>query len=105
MVLQTDYPHVDSGVYVLRLEGGKYYVGSSEDIHRRLSNHSSEWTKRYNPIEVVDTFPAYTGLKDLEREVTLMYMKEHGWENVRGAGWTKVDMKRPPKALRPRTSA
>lgn len=94
------HPHINSGVYVLRLENGKFYVGASEDIHRRLSNHSAAWTQEHQPIEVEDVFPAHTGLKDLEREVTLMYMREHGWENVRGAGWTRVNMSNPPRVLR-----
>lgn len=98
--MSLDQPHVNSGVYVLRCEDGKFYVGKSRDIYQRLSSHNAAWTEEYHPVEVEEVFPAEVGLKELEREVTLMYMREHGWENVRGAGWTKVEMKRPPKALR-----
>lgn len=103
MVLE--HPHINSGVYVLRCEQGKYYVGKSRDIYQRLSSHDTAWTNEYHPIEIEDVFPAEVGLKELEREVTLMYMREHGWENVRGAGWTKTDMSRPPTPLREKPSA
>lgn len=99
-VMERDHPHVASGVYALRLEEGKYYVGESSDIDNRIEDHASEWTMVYRPVSVDDVFPAKHGLKELEREVTLMYMQEHGWENVRGAGWTRVEMENPPKPLR-----
>jgi predicted GIY-YIG superfamily endonuclease len=86
-------------VYCLRLESGKFYVGKSTDIDERLKSHSAKWTQEYDPISVDDVFPANTELKALEREVTLMYMSKYGWQNVRGAGWTSVNMKGPPKDL------
>lgn len=98
--MKLKHPYIESGVYVLRLVAGKYYVGASENIQQRVEGHSSAWTRQYEPIEVDDVFPAKTDLHDLEREVTLMYMEEHGWQNVRGAGWTKVDMRNPPRELR-----
>lgn len=98
--MEMSHPHINSGVYVLRLEDGKFYVGASQDFHQRLNNHSSAWTEEFEPVEVVDVFPAKDDLHELEREVTLMVMEEHGWENVRGAGWTQVNMSNPPRALR-----
>jgi predicted GIY-YIG superfamily endonuclease len=98
--MQRQHPHINSGVYALRLEHGKFYVGASKDIDRRISNHKSEWTQIHKPKSLDNVFPAKHNLKDLEREVTLMYMREHGWEDVRGAGWTRVDMQNEPKPLR-----
>lgn len=95
-----EHPHINSGVYVLRLEGGKFYVGESEDIYERVNNHSSAWTKEHRPIEIEEVFPAKEDLKQLEKEVTLMYMRRKGWRNVRGYAWTKRGMDRPPVPLR-----
>jgi len=99
-VMMSEYPHIISGVYVLRLEHGKFYVGASTDIHRRIDGHGTVWTKEHRPISVHDVFPAKHNIKELEREVTLMYMDMYGWENVRGAGWTQRDMDNKPRALR-----
>lgn len=99
-VMITEHPHITSGVYVLRLEQGKFYVGASTNIQARVQNHDSVWTRKYEPIMVDDVFPAKEDIKDLEREVTLMYMRRHGWENVRGAGWTRAEMESKPKPLR-----
>lgn len=98
--MMREHPHIESGVYVLRLEQGKFYVGASRNIQRRIENHNSVWTQKYKPESVDDVFPAKEQIKELEREVTLMYMKRYGWENVRGAGWTKTEMENKPKPLR-----
>ena len=36
----------------------------------------------------------------MEREVTLHYMRKYGWRQVRGGPWSKAVMKRPPRELR-----
>lgn len=100
MTLDNPLPHVNSGVYVLLLEGSNFYVGMSRDIHQRLKGHSTAWTSKHEPLEIEEIFPAKKDLKQLEKEVTLMYMRDKGWENVRGYAWTEVDMSRPPKAIR-----
>lgn len=98
--MMSEYPHIKSGVYVLQLEHGKFYVGASTDIHRRVDGHDTVWTEEHLPISVHDIFPAKQEIKKLEREVTLMYMDMYGWKNVRGAGWTQKNMKNEPKALK-----
>jgi hypothetical protein len=44
------------GMYILRLKEGKYYVGYSSNISRRLLEHKdgngSEWTKKYHPVDI-----------------------------------------------------
>lgn len=90
------------GIYVLRLEGDNYYVGSSADIDRRISSHmagrGSVWTQLHPPAEIVETMEvnAPETRKKFERYKTLHLMKEKGWEKVRGAGWTRRDL-RPPR--------
>lgn len=44
-------------VYILRCADGTYYVGSTVDLERRLSQHSSgegaAFTRRRRPVELV----------------------------------------------------
>ena len=76
-------------VYVLTLSRGRFYVGSTSDLKRRVSDHESSKTsvKRYLPIKQVDV--AHEGLtkeqaRHLETIVTEDFMIVHGIENVRG---------------------
>ena len=47
------YDTVDSGVYVLECENGRWYVGQSKDLMRRMIQHRFEkrvkWLKKYKP--------------------------------------------------------
>lgn len=87
-------------VYVWELEEGKYYVGYSENLSSRLENHTTGdgavWTKKYKPVSIVEIV---RGNKDVERAKTLEYMKLKGFENVRGAGWCKVEYSSVPPAV------
>ena len=87
-------------VYVLRLEKGKYYVGYSGEIETRIASHflqnGSLWTKKYKPIEVLSVRP---GDVLLENVITITMMAKHGYENVRGGKYCKVDMNAPPASL------
>ena len=76
--------HVNGGgvkkvhyVYSLELEGGRKYVGKTDDINRRFDQHFSgngaKWTKKYKPIGVI----VYKNMSDY-----------HGKSYVRGAGNT-----------------
>ena len=46
-------------LYVLRCNGGKYYVGSTEDLERRMKEHAAgrgcAFTKAHLPFELVYT--------------------------------------------------
>ena len=48
-------------VYVLKLEQNKYYVGVSKNVYKRIQEHfnsnGSQWTKLYNPIDIVEVIP------------------------------------------------
>ncbi len=83
-------------VYVLELVDGKYYVGSTQDLERRMIQHSdpkggSLWTKRYPPIKpLIKPLEKYIvwGAKEAiqkETQVTCEYMWQYGIRNVRGA--------------------
>ena len=87
-------------VYTLRLEKGKYYVGYSGEIETRIASHflgnGSMFTKKYKPIEVLSVRP---GDVLLENVVTVAMMAKHGFQNVRGGKYCKVDMLAPPATL------
>lgn len=93
------------GIYVLRLEGDNFYVGSSENVERRITSHmngkGSVWTRLHPPVEVVETMEVNDPEKQkkFERYRTLHLMMRKGWERVRGAGWTKRNLTKP-KSLR-----
>lgn len=89
------------GIYVLKLEDDRYYVGSSENIDRRIARHmngrGAVWTRLHPPVEVADTMEVNDPerRKKFERYRTLHLMKEVGWEKVRGGGWTQRNLKCP----------
>jgi predicted GIY-YIG superfamily endonuclease len=85
-------------LYVLKLEQGKYYVGiTSRTPEARYKDHvngiyAAEWTKVYKPIKIYQT--ADLGVTTIERteayenKVTRKYIKEYGFNNVRGGNIT-----------------
>jgi predicted GIY-YIG superfamily endonuclease len=91
-------------VYILQLEHDCYYVGYTEDLQHRLKRHSAKhkksehgWLELHPFVSVIYTKDNVT--KDYERYATLKMMKKYGWQNVRGAGWTRAVLESPPKAL------
>jgi hypothetical protein len=81
-------------IYTLQLEGGKYYVGRSYNVPKRLNQHyngeGSVWTKKYKPIRLYEVFLNKT--KFDEDKYTLMYMSIFGVENVRGGSFCSVEL-------------
>lgn len=92
-------------VYILKLKKSKYYVGITNDIIRRYSQHlsgSSEYTKMYKVKKIICNFlciklfpymilenPDIIPTKNTcERLVTLIVMGKYGLENVQGAQYT-----------------
>jgi len=94
------FPFGTEYVYVWELEDAKYYVGYSENLSSRLEQHTSGdgavWTKKYKPISIVEIV---RGNKDVEKSKTLEYMKLKGFENVRGAGYTKIEYLSVPQSV------
>jgi len=94
------------GVYILKLSGGKYYVGSSENVNKRIQSHfskrGSEWTKKHdlNVVEDVIEAEGESKRKFLERATTLSLMEQYDWENVRGYSWSQVELQNKPIPLR-----
>ena len=79
-------------VYVLQLEGDRYYVGRTEDVERRIRQHQdgtgSEWTRRFKPERTVKIL--YDASDFSELAVTLSYMSRYGVDKVRGATYSSV---------------
>jgi hypothetical protein len=76
---------VKRGVYVLKLNNDKYYVGKSNNISERIRKHSCEWVKKWGIIGIVK--PLTKRLHDFEsweRNETLERILTHGLKNVRG---------------------
>lgn len=97
------FPPFQEYVYVLLCESDNVYVGYTKNLAKRLACHfdnegGSEWTRLYPPVRVMEIRKCVG--KDMERELTLAYMREHGYEKVRGAGWTSTYLNGPPAELR-----
>lgn len=98
--MRAFFPQQSGYVYVLRLEGGRFYVGYSQDVSRRLRQHftgnGAAWTKLHRPVEVVEVA---AGGKADERDKTLEIMRKHGWMVTRGHAWTARTLRAPPREL------
>jgi hypothetical protein len=78
----------------LELQQGKYYVGKTSDVARRLQEHrsgnGSEWTKRYPLIRLIHS-EQNTDPFD-EDKFTKKLMSEKGIENVRGGAYSQLNL-------------
>lgn len=94
------FPFGTEYVYVWQLEDGKFYVGYSENLSRRVDEHltgeGAVWTKKYHPVSIIEIV---RGDKEVEKQKTLEYMRLKGWENVRGSHWCQLEYKSAPLEL------
>lgn len=78
-------------VYVLKLENGKYYVGESSNIERRIWEHKNDngsaWTKKYRVEKIMDILETTNNFHELAQ--TLEMIRLYGIDNVRGSLFTK----------------
>jgi len=78
-------------VYTLKLREGKYYVGLTNNVDRRINEHlsgkGSAWTKKYKFVSVISTVK---GDAMDEEKRTLEMMEKYGVENVRGGSYTTL---------------
>ena len=82
------------GVYVLEMNSGCFYVGSSEDIERRIIQHRNEpkFRDTHGGIYNEERSPLtdrQNNLRLWEQQETLSRMKEHGINRVRG--WELIE--------------
>lgn len=99
------FPHARYFVYVLMLQHGKMYVGSTDNIYIRLADHfkcsprSAVWVREYGPPVRVIEIIRNCQLEDEEYKFAEMADK-FGYENVRGGGWCKLFLRREPPSVR-----
>jgi cellular nucleic acid-binding protein len=83
-----------TNIYVLRLQGGKYYVGKSEDVMKRYKQHEngsgSAWTRKYKPISLHRTIENASVFD--EDKYTKEYMSRYGIDNVRGGSYVEIEL-------------
>lgn len=83
-------------VYVYQCRRGvgsapKYYVGTTTNFTRRHAEHMSgagcDFTKQFSDFKCIDV---RLGGTDVELNIVLKYMAEHGIDNVRGGPWSTL---------------
>ena len=79
-------------LYVLRLQHGCWYVGSTSNLDRRVYQHrtgqGSEWTKAHPVIDVAEW--VYCQYSEQEDEKTRTLMLKYGIHRVRGGHHCQV---------------
>lgn len=85
---------MSTNIYILRLEGGKYYVGKTDNPTKRYNEHiagkGSSWTKKYKPVGIEKIIPCASPFD--EDRYTKEWMSKYGIENVRGGSYVQVDL-------------
>lgn len=86
------------GVFILKLEDNKYFIGYALNLDWEVKKHFSgqgcEWTKKYKPLKLIK-IDRTRNLQTTEK-IIMEYIRKYGWENVRGYHWDKIDLT-PPK--------
>ena len=85
---------MSTNIYILRLQGGKYYIGKSDNPMKRYQEHidgnGSIWTRKYKPINVITIIENASPFD--EDKYTKEYMAKYGIENVRGGTYTSIQL-------------
>jgi predicted GIY-YIG superfamily endonuclease len=85
---------MSTSIYVLRLQGGKYYVGKSDDPQRRFEEHrqgrGAAWTRAHKPLAVEKIIPNASAFD--EDKITKEMMSKHGIDNVRGGTYVSIEL-------------
>lgn len=91
--------------YVLLLQQGKIYVGSTDNIYTRLADHftcspsSALWVKEYGPpIRVIEI--SRNSKPEDETYKYTEYADKFGFENVRGGSWCRLVQHHEPPSVK-----
>ena len=84
----------NTNIYVIRLEGGRYYIGKSDNVIHRYSQHlagnGSAWTKKYKPIKLEKVIENVSPFE--EDKITKELMSKYGIDKVRGGSYVEVEL-------------
>ena len=84
----------NTNIYVLRLEGGRYYIGKSDNVMNRYKQHingkGSSWTRKYKPISLEKIIENVSSFE--EDKITKEYMSKYGIDKVRGGSYVEVEL-------------
>jgi len=85
---------MSTNIYILKLQGCKYYIGKSENpmkrYHEHLSGKGATWTKKYKPISIEKIIEKVSHFD--EDTYTIVYMAKYGIENVRGGTYVSIQL-------------
>jgi predicted GIY-YIG superfamily endonuclease len=83
-----------TNIYILRLEGGNYYIGKSDNVMSRYQQHltgnGSAWTRAHKPISVERVIENASPFD--EDRYTKEYMAKYGIDKVRGGSYVEVNL-------------
>jgi predicted GIY-YIG superfamily endonuclease len=84
----------NTDIYVLKLEGERYYIGKSNNVTKRYQQHlngeGSAWTKKYKPINLEKTIKNVSVFE--EDKITKEYMIKYGIDKVRGGSYVEINL-------------
>lgn len=98
-MVRAEYYDKNIQLYVLRLQGDNWYIGSSRDVEKRFKQHNThnkgaKWTAKHKPIEIVETFDTKTAHDSeackQEDDLTIQYAIKYCAKRVRGGGYSQV---------------
>jgi len=85
---------MSTNIYILKLQGGRYYIGKSDNVMKRygehLSGHGSAWTRKYKPIGVEKVIENVSSFQ--EDAFTKEYMAKYGIDKVRGGSYVSEEL-------------
>ena len=90
-----------SFIYVLRLEGNRFYIGKTNDPKKRFEQHvegkGSVWTKAYPVMEMEKLVRSESPFD--EDLLTKAYMSKYGLDRVRGGSYVEMELSRAQKEV------
>lgn len=89
-------------LYVLALNQGRYYVGTTTDINKRIQQHfegnGSSFTRIYHPQKVVTTKVVDEDTACLQEDFEVKrLMIKYGIDNVRGGSYSTIKLSKSTK--------
>ena len=81
-------------IYVLKLQGGRYYIGKSDNVMKRYQQHlegnGSAWTRKYKPVSFEKAIENVSSFE--EDKITKEYMSKYGIDKVRGGSYSEIEL-------------